>query len=110
MTWNTSVTGSSHKREVALRVATGTCISGNAAAVTSAADRRHVIMLIVPLERTVGRRMTIHTAWIHNHLCGFGEKRTGARLSIQDSRKLRGRTQFVGILRHRSANTKDQQY
>jgi hypothetical protein len=32
-----------------------------------------VDMLIVALERTVGCRMTTHTAWIHYHLCGFGE-------------------------------------
>jgi hypothetical protein len=78
MTRNALIAGFLHKREVALHVTGAASIPGYAAAVMSAGDRRRVDMLIVALERTVGCRMTTHTARIHYHLCGLGEKRARA--------------------------------
>ena len=99
MTRNALIAGFLHKREVALHVTGAASIPGYAAAVISAGDRRRVDMLIVALERTVGCRMTTHTARIHNHLRGFGEKRARTRLGILDARELGRRTQLAGILR-----------
>src|SRR4051812_48243835 len=50
VTGNAFVCASSvHNREIALCMAGATCVTRDAAAVTSAGDRRHVNMLIVPL-------------------------------------------------------------
>ena len=97
MTRNALIAGFLHKREVALHVTGAASIPGYAAAVISAGDRRRVDMLIVALERTVGCRMTTHTARIYYHLCGLGEKRARARLRILDARELGRRTQLAGF-------------
>jgi hypothetical protein len=77
------------------------CVAAYAIAVISAYGRRHVNMLIIALERMLGCRMTIYTAWIHDHLRGFSEKRARSHLGILDIRERGRRTQLIGILRRR---------
>ena len=92
MARNALVAGFLHKRVVTLRVTGAARITGYADAASSAGDRRHVDVLIVALEWTVGCRMTTHAAWMHYHLCCFGEKGARARLGILDTRELGRRT------------------
>jgi hypothetical protein len=66
-------------------------------------------MLIIALERMVVCRMTIYTAWIHDHLGGFGEKRARPHLRVLDTRELGRRTQLIGILGRRRVTPNDKQ-
>lgn len=58
-------------------------------------------MLIVALQRTVGSRVAVHAARIHDHLRGLAKERTRMCGIVRDARKGRGRTQLA-ILATRS--------
>src|SRR5262245_8598832 len=95
--------------QVAIGVTSAAGIAGYAASVDAARRARRMRMHVVALSGPVARRVAVHAARMHDHLCSFSEERARAGLRVEDAGEGGRPAQFSAVLRRDDGRTREQE-